>query len=365
MRSRLKEKNEITEEEVKPKLSISFAAIPSFHDQDLARIGMIHKDLLNTSQLELTRNRFSEATNEYNKTHRLSSDLFDARQMVQHNLTFTIAKGRQELTKAHNDYTIAYTTAKQLWMKEKYEYDMKKSQAVLPTKWGSKPYGTETIKKYMQDASSNVEKMTVGQTLADIVDGSILASEGKAPMERFKDFVPPPAPGMNAETGENMAQRQHRVEMEYRKQYSAIDAKFQKSEVERTRAWRKMTKAQAELHSMPSEHRGGYGRGTRINPSNHHLIPLPSLRTSAQQSIPRELTQQISPVASYTPPASADYYSKYSAAKIRERKSADGTVAPVSEPKKTKDGLYLRPAGRTRKGMQWDAVNGVWVPRQT
>ena len=62
-----KAKSKITEEEAKPKRPISFAAIPSFHDQDLARIGMIHKDLLNTSQLELTRNRYSEANNEYKK----------------------------------------------------------------------------------------------------------------------------------------------------------------------------------------------------------------------------------------------------------------------------------------------------------
>ena len=54
--------------------------------------------------------------------------------------------------------------------------------------------------------------------------------------------------------------------------------------------------------------------------------------------------------------------SNYSAARVRKRIGADGTVAPVSEPKKTKDGLYQRPAGRTRKGMQWDAIKGIWVP---
>lgn len=54
--------------------------------------------------------------------------------------------------------------------------------------------------------------------------------------------------------------------------------------------------------------------------------------------------------------------SKYSAARVRERISSDGTVAPVTTPKRTKDGLYVRPAGRTRKGMEWDAVRGIWVP---
>jgi hypothetical protein len=54
--------------------------------------------------------------------------------------------------------------------------------------------------------------------------------------------------------------------------------------------------------------------------------------------------------------------SKYSAARVKERIGADGTVAPVSEPKLTKDGLYVRPAGRTRKGMDWDALRGIWIP---
>ncbi len=54
-------------EEIKPKRSISFAATPSFHDQDLARIRLIHRDLLNSSQAELTRKRHIEATNEYNQ----------------------------------------------------------------------------------------------------------------------------------------------------------------------------------------------------------------------------------------------------------------------------------------------------------
>ena len=53
--------------------------------------------------------------------------------------------------------------------------------------------------------------------------------------------------------------------------------------------------------------------------------------------------------------------SKYSAARVKERKASDGTVKPVEQPK-LKDGLFLRPAGRTRKGMEWDAVRGIWIP---
>ena len=52
---------------MKPKRSISFAAVPSFHDQDLARIRMIHNELVNASRLEHTRTRLADATNDYNK----------------------------------------------------------------------------------------------------------------------------------------------------------------------------------------------------------------------------------------------------------------------------------------------------------
>lgn len=61
------EKENTALEEIKPKRSISFAATPSFHDQDLARIRAVHRDLLTSSQAELTRKRLTDATAEYNK----------------------------------------------------------------------------------------------------------------------------------------------------------------------------------------------------------------------------------------------------------------------------------------------------------
>eukprot|EP00536_Pseudo-nitzschia_multiseries_P011124 jgi/Psemu1/259606/estExt_Genewise1Plus.C_3630027 len=370
-----KEKEEKTQrkdpiaETMKPKRSISFASIPSFDDQDLARIRLIHKDLLNSSQVELTRKRLRDATDDYNKIYKFSTQLFEARQMIQHNLTFAIAKGRQELQKAHSDYTLAYTAAKQRWIKEKFDYDMKKSQAVLPTKWGNRPLGTEVINNYMNANYSSVHRTTVAQTLADIVDGCVLAGMGKADIQRFRDFEPPPAPGMNVQTGENMAQRQHRVEMEYRKQYSDIDAKLQKSESDRTRSWRKAMKAQAENNAVCG------ARGSRVTLSNFHTIPVPVIRSGQQSLTSQKMMQQRAKVLSSSTPAPAPTtatstttssvdMSKYSAEKVKLRKAADGSVAPVSKPKKDKDGLYLRPAGRTRKGMQWDAVNGVWIPQQ-
>lgn len=56
------------------------------------------------------------------------------------------------------------------------------------------------------------------------------------------------------------------------------------------------------------------------------------------------------------------YGDKYSQTNVNARKNSDGTVVPVSTPKLLPDGTYARPAGRQRKGMDWDAIKGCWFP---
>ena len=62
-----KQKVEETKEEPKRIKPISVAPVPSFHEQDLKRIKLIHGDLLATSIHEQARRRLSEVTLEYNK----------------------------------------------------------------------------------------------------------------------------------------------------------------------------------------------------------------------------------------------------------------------------------------------------------
>jgi hypothetical protein len=54
------------------------------------------------------------------------------------------------------------------------------------------------------------------------------------------------------------------------------------------------------------------------------------------------------------------------APKAATRSAAQGhgesTSAGSNVLKKSKDGLYQRPSGRAPKGMDWDAVNGIWAP---
>jgi hypothetical protein len=89
---------------------------------------------------------------------------------------------------------------------------------------------------------------------------------------------------------------------------------------------------------------------------------MPPPVSYASPSIPSYVPQAPKVATPTSSSAQGQAESKYSAAKVKERIAPDGSVMPVSEPKKTKDGLYQRPAGRTRKGMDWDAVRGIWVP---
>jgi hypothetical protein len=304
---------------------------------------------------------------------RRSTECFNARHQIQHNLTFLIAKGRQELSKAQTEYASTLALARQQYMAEKRAHDAKRLPTLLTSMRGRAPVGTPlTAQCITQNVSLDGRPHPfiheVAGCIADVIDGAITIAEGKSTIPAFREFVPPSPPGFNSVTGEDMAEKQRRVEGEYRVQYNLMNQQFQTSESERAKAWRKMMKTKAEL-DMPHEHvLHGVRQVIRVTQSNYTQIPMPAFQGSVNVALPRELSRQGFSVASYRPPTSTGTgtgtsTSKYSADNVRQRKSADGTVAPVSEPKKTKEGLYMRPAGRTRKGMRWDAFNGVWVPQ--
>ena len=56
------------------------------------------------------------------------------------------------------------------------------------------------------------------------------------------------------------------------------------------------------------------------------------------------------------------YGDRYSSAKVQARMNPDGTVFPVQQPKLLANGEFARPAGRQRRGMEWDAKRGCWYP---
>ncbi|KAL3900736.1 MAG: hypothetical protein SGARI_006179 [Bacillariaceae sp.] len=303
------------------------------------------------------------ATTHYNKALTESVQGLQHQQQIQHNLTFIIAKGREEVGKANAEYAVVVEKAKQLWIAEKTTHDATRLKALLPSKSGKSAEGTPLIHSYLRNNANNGLKTAAGKCLADIIDGSV--AEAPA-VPKFKDFAPPPRPVIN-DRGEDAAQRQHRIETDYRTQYNILTTRITKSEEERAKAWRMMMKAKADLELYHDAVVHGRRQNVLVHQNNYTNFPLPPLRGGVSSlTMPRELTRQSVQMASYRPPTNAPVNastSKYSADRVRQRKGADGTVAPVTEPKKTEDGLYLRPAGRTRKGMRWDPVAGVWVPQ--
>ena len=277
------------------------------------------------------------------------------RSRITQQFNFFAQKSRPELAKASQEYSMQVAMAKQQYLKEKQEHDRQKMKTALPSRWGRQPFGTQFIQTYMAKSTAP-NASVIGNCLADVIDGCMLISEGKVQANKFRAFEPPPVP-RNKQTGETVAESHRRIEQDLRRAVSEVTSKLQQSEEDRRRAWRKYVKVASEF-DLPMS-------GGRVDPNT----PMPSLQRSSHQSIPRELDQALSSsMASFTPSRGKPVYgsgpstSKYSTARVQQRIHGDGTVAPVSQPKKTKEGLYQRPAGRTRKGMQWDAVRGIWVP---
>ena len=117
---------------------------------------------------------------------------------------------------------------------------------------------------------------------------------------------------------------------------SCVDA----AEEERKRAWKKLMKVKAELEQVSGSEGGAPAATTSYTPKS---------RTSRG-------------LEGYAPSGGVNTSdSKYSLARVRERIGTDGSVEPISK-KIGADGQYQRPTGRGRKGMDWDAVRGVWIP---
>lgn len=65
-------KESVVEDEIEKQKSISLAAIPSFYDQDLRRIRLVHNDLLQSSIMDSSRELIATATNDYNRGKNMS-----------------------------------------------------------------------------------------------------------------------------------------------------------------------------------------------------------------------------------------------------------------------------------------------------
>lgn len=313
---------------------------------------------------------------------RRSNDLNERRSRIQSQLQSLMTDNRHFLTQVSENYRAEWEGAYKKWNHHRQEFESARLNMYMPHRNNPhhRPNGTALTKVYA--AQPDPTRRLVAHCLADVLDTVIGAAEGQVRLERFTDeFRPPPRP--DVQSNSNYAQNQ-KTEERLKEEYRSITADLRSSEEERQKAWKRMMKTKAEFEV-------NHGR-TSIDMNNYSLMPLPSLRHSGGESLHVNAAPSVSlpmdasavsrlprvsagnplpsrppnpsmPTTSSNGMPSSD--SKYSAARVRERISSDGTVAPVTTPKKTKDGLFVRPAGRTRKGMEWDAVRGIWVPENT
>jgi hypothetical protein len=306
--------------------------------------------------------------------------------------------------KIKNDYDLEVAISRSRWKQQKEAHDADRAHTWMPSASGKPTIGTPLTKELQ--ARPDPVSSVVGTTLANIIDSVVARSEsGWRDNGGFEDFHPPPPPDVtdvvvDQNTGETLGERQERLEGALRKKLADLGTNLHASEEARKRGWKKLLKTKAEFdipHQLMTNS-GGRKSKMQLDPNQFHLLSVPPLRASDGLSMMPPPVSYASPsIPSYVPQAPISYVpqapvsfvpqapvscvpqapkvaaptsssaqgqaeSKYSAAKVKERIAPDGSVMPVSEPKKTKDGLYQRPAGRTRKGMDWDAVRGIWVP---
>lgn len=381
---------------------LSLAAVPSFHEQDLKRIKLVHAELMASSIQNHARRRLEAVTRDYNTgvclmelAHytidlapilpltlflfpytalRESNQTFEVRQHATNKLNTVVYENHAHISNLKNEYSVEVAIAKSRWNKRREDFEKTKLDKMLPSRWGRAPDGSQMTKDYC--ARRDQISGSVGICLADIVDAVDMIAQGKVQNEKFREpYKPPAVPDFGSATtdqatGETVLQRHQRVEATLRQDMNALTMKLRSCEEDRQRAWKKMLKTKTEFDLPHHQVTNIHGGRIHVDRSNYHMMPLPALQTSAQQSVPQEAASR-SMVPSYIPAhnrplsmmdSGATSQSKYSAARVRERISADGSVAPVTEPKKTKEGLFQRPAGRTRKGMAWDALRGIWIP---
>lgn len=258
-----------------------------------------------------------------------------------------------------NDYSIQMNIAKSQYLQRRRIFEDKKLSSLLPSRCGRQPLGTRMTQAY---AHRNILAMQVSGCLADVVDAVDNIYQGMAINEIFAEiFVPPPS----APVEQHVA-----MEEALNKEAQATAAKLRTSEEDRHRHWKKILKTKTEFETSTQTY-GSYRSSQDSSRQAAIQAQAPPLRHTTPQTLPGKVRQAAA--STYTPAVRTPRVavnetspsvsqSKYSAARVRQRISSDGSVAPVSEPKRTKDGLFQRPAGRTRKGMEWDALRGIWIP---
>jgi len=257
--------------------------------------------------------------------------------------------------------------------------------------------GSEYIAHYIRRTVRHSIHDQVATTMAHCVDTVVkriesrwitdaTLDEGKGG-EIFPPFVPPTATPETTvmSNGQTFTQNESRLKVDIQK----VKSQLETSETLRSKAWSRFSKAKAAFRgdaSTPQPRKKSsapvskYGPPTIVQPA--YSVTAPSQLGKYQKSVPIANNPAIASAQAAVASVKANMNvmtkprgtpstgtssanSKYSLDKVRARIFSDGSVLPVSAPKRKEDGRFMRPAGRQRKNMEWDDINGKWVPAGT
>jgi hypothetical protein len=410
------------------KRTLSLEPIPSFYEQDYHRTLMIQSDLLTTAVHDHQRNSIAEVTKEYQTALRRSTDLNNLKTRLEKERNAALYDHRYKANELNKNRAFDIAMAKAKWQKEKNQFEaqkLAKRQMEMQRYGGSmhpdvskamRMTDQEVVRRSLMGAvdrvlirNSPVESSTgsyllsnamqrgfrdnnrtqVVSSLAHCVDVVVRRVESgwisnsavdmAKTGDQFPRFRPPDVPDtkkiiVNAR-GETLERVDSRIQVELKE----ISRQLATSEKMRSKAWQKLMNVKQQFNTQsapPSRSMNASVPGNIGSSRKGYNQPAPMAYMQKQQQpfsqktdIPSRSPQIYNPASMNVPTHSAistgSSQSKYSADKVKARIFSDGSVMPVSAPKRGKDGLFMRPAGRQRKGMDWDAINGKWVPSGT
>jgi len=381
----------------------SLEPVPSFYHQDYQRTLHIHADILNCAMHESARALLTNATNEYNMAFRKSTEIQNEKMRLEAERNKATYQYRVQYNKAVKDHTLKLKIAKAQWQRRKEEFDAEKRQRrqkELQMMYREKIHPDVVTALNIKDEDvarrslmgivdrvviqNSPQKYAIGTsylsseacrnrpdgtlsivatTLAHCVDAVVKRVERGwvsdthldmcLNVAEFPKFQPPVSTTETIivnDRNETLKQMEARTQTELQN----IVKRLTKSENERMKAWAKLMKTKTEFDQPPPSRNARGNAGVDMS-----KVPAPPLKSTRQG---KHKYNMLAPGAIPSKKQHAALMqSKYSIDKVNARRFSDGSVMPVSAPKK-KDGLYMRPAGRQRKGMDWDAMVGKWVP---
>lgn len=378
-------KKETQLEKNKFKKRLSIASTPSFHTQDLHRIYSIHTDLVETTLAAKIQSTISEATTEFEKANAISQELFNRKLKYETDLQNLQSVPIQAAIQNKQQVAMEFAMAKNNFIREAKVVDTQFQKIVCASALSNILDRVSLRFAHVQRYNDyNFIRSTVGSHLNKMVQNVTYQAETS---KQYSQFVPSQqlmeaaAAVQNQDTSIPAEQ-----ELLYKNKIQEVQNLLRVAEEDRRKAWKKLQKVKADLLSFPSDAAAAQAnavvqkarvaqqqvRTTPTVATTTNIIPQTlnnvqvlqnqitnAVTTTTQQ---QQILLQAQPQQGQGQGQNDPNNVKYSAESVRARCYPDGSIMPVSLPKQNKDGLFQRPAGRKRKGMDWDAVRGRWMP---